>query len=129
MQTFSKRERLSRKKIIDLLFEKGNKFWISPFKIVWMNNPEANSAPAQVLIVVPKQRIKKAVSRNLLKRRIREAYRKNKSSFYDFLQEHDSTCAFAVIYTYDEIAEYSDIEEKIILILQRLQKEYAKGIR
>lgn len=129
MQTFSKRERLSRKKIIDLLFEKGNKFWLPPFKIVWMNHPEDNSAPAQVLIVIPKQRIKKAVSRNLIKRRIREAYRKNKSSFYDFLHEHDSNCAFAVIYTSDEIAEYSDIEEKIILILQRLQKEYAKGIR
>ena len=128
MQTFKKHERLSGQKIIDTLFSEGKIFVVSPFRVVWLEYELAGQSPAQMLISVSKKRIKKAVDRNLVKRRIREAYRKNKDEFYEFLNRNQVKCAFALLYNSDLIADYKEIEEKIILLLQRFQSEYEKSI-
>ncbi len=129
MQTFKKHERLSGQKIIDTLFSEGKIFVVSPFRVVWIEYELAGQSPAQMLISVSKKRIKKAVDRNLVKRRIREAYRKNKDEFYEFLNRNQVKCAFALLYNSDLIADYKEIEEKINLLLQRFQSEYEKSIR
>jgi len=129
MQTFKKHERLSGQKIIDTLFSEGKIFVVSPFRVVWLEYELAGQSPAQMLISVSKKRIKKAVDRNLVKRRIREAYRKNKDEFYKFLNRNQVKCAFALLYNSDLIADYKEIEEKIILLLQRFQSEYETSIR
>jgi ribonuclease P protein component len=129
MQTFKKHERLSGQKIIDTLFSEGKIFVVSPFRVVWLEYELAGQSPAQVLISVSKKRIKNAVDRNLVKRRIREAYRKNKDEFYEFLNRNQVKCAFALLYNSDLIADYKEIEEKINLLLQRFQSEYEKSNR
>ncbi len=129
MQTFKKEERLSSKKIVDKLFSEGKSFAIHPFRVVWLNYDLKSEYPAQILISIPKKKFKRAVDRNLLKRRIREAYRKNKASWYEFMIENNLKCVFAVLYNSHEIASYKAIEEKIILILDRLQSEYEKDIK
>jgi ribonuclease P protein component len=126
MHTFKKEERLSRKKIIESLFLMGNSFSQYPVKVVWLDYPLEGKYPAQVLISVPKRKFKRAVDRNLLKRRIREAYRKNKESLYDYLRERDKTCVLALLYISNDIVSYNEIEEKIILALERCKSEYEK---
>jgi ribonuclease P protein component len=128
-QTFGKEERLCSKKKIDRLFAEGNSFLIYPFRVTHLFAIENQEEyPIQVLISVSKKKIKKAISRNLIKRRIREGYRKNKSGFSSFLQNKNLNCDMAIVYVASEIIEYSEIEQKIILILQRLQTEYEKSI-
>jgi len=127
MQTFKKKGRLSSKKVIDRLFLKGKSFTISPFRVVWFEGEPKINSPAQVLISVSKKQFKRAVDRNLLKRRTREAYRKNKAPFCDFLNNKSKRCVFALLYISGEIMKYEEIEEKIILILNRLQREYEKN--
>ncbi len=128
-QTFSKEERLSSKKKIDLLFADGKGFNLYPFRAIWIfSSNEHENLPAQILISVSKKKIKKAVTRNLIKRRIREGYRKNKSEFYTFLTKNNINCTLALVYIASDIALYKEIEQKIILVLQRLESEYEKSI-
>ena len=119
MQTFTKAERLTGKTALDSLFHTGKTFNSFPFKVMWLK-ADATRAQAQIVISVPKRLFKRAVDRNLLKRRIREAYRKNKAFFYEALG--DKKVHFLVIYTSKTIMEYKEIEDKIIDVLQRLNK-------
>ncbi len=124
MQTFKKEERLSKTKVINRLFAEGKKFTIAPFRVYWLEIETEGDYPAQVLISVSKKQFKRAVDRNLIKRRTREAYRRNKTAFYSYLNKNAKNCVFALLYYSDEIASYNEIEEKIIFILQRLQTIY-----
>ncbi|MBN2172822.1 MAG: ribonuclease P protein component [Bacteroidales bacterium] len=126
MQTFKKEERLSNRKKIDELFSNGKSFYISPIRVIWLKSVPGSIYPAQVLISVSRRQFKKAVDRNLIKRRIREAYRKNKVSFYHFLDEQNTGIVFALVYSSAVAADYKEIEKKIIFVLQRLQSEYEK---
>ncbi|WP_223833721.1 ribonuclease P protein component [Pedobacter riviphilus] len=78
MYTFRKEERLCSRKHLDLLFKNGSSFLLYPFRISYLFVDVPAHVQAQVVINVPKKRYKRAVDRNLLKRRIREAYRLNK---------------------------------------------------
>ena len=120
---FRKAERLCSKKIIEELFLSGKSFYKYPFRLVWMPVSDKFSFPAQVAVSVKKKQFKRAVDRNLLKRRIREAYRKNKSDLYSEIKRLDMQIALIIIYTASDIMEYNDIEAKIILNLDRLKME------
>jgi ribonuclease P protein component len=129
MQTFKKEERLCSKKIIGELFSEGYTFYKYPFLVKWSINDNPADLKATLLINVSKKHHKRSVDRNLIKRRIREAYRKNKNILYDYLNENNINLVFSLIYNSKEIALYKEIELKIILILQRFQKEYEKTVR
>ena len=123
MQTFKKEERLHEKKIIKELFEKGFNFYVSPFKVLYIDTDFDGKYPAKVLISVPGKNFKKAVDRNRIKRLMREAYRKNKHILYNALGNSSKKIAIALLYTGKVMISYSEVEPKIILILQRLVKE------
>jgi ribonuclease P protein component len=120
--TLKKDEILSLRDIIADTFEKRNSFVVFPFKIVYNETSLPTKQPVQVLFTVPKRNFKLAVKRNLLRRRIKEAYRKNKHSFYQFLQDNNKQMAVVIIYIARKELSYQEIEEKIILSLQKIPK-------
>ena len=80
--------------------------------------PEVSSLP-MVMISVPKKNFKKAVDRNVIRRRIRESYRLNKHLFSNQLDEIASiTVVF--IYISKFILPYSEINSKLKEVLLRL---------
>ena len=123
-QSFKKEERLRSKKTIDLLFEKGKSFSIDPIRIIWLETEHKQGSPVQILIAVPKKNISKAVERNKVKRRMREVYRKNKNLLLEAIQGKNKSMALALVYTAGKVLPYSELEEKIILSLQRLADMY-----
>ncbi|MBE0663436.1 MAG: ribonuclease P protein component [Bacteroidales bacterium] len=128
MPKFTRSERLRSQTLIQSLFTQGRSFYVSPFKVVWMATETVDSPPAQILISIPKKTFKHAVTRNLLRRRIREIYRKNKSDFYQQLVQMNRNCLFALIYTGREVMASSVLEPKIIITLQRLIQENVKTV-
>ncbi|MDB5157216.1 MAG: ribonuclease protein component [Mucilaginibacter sp.] len=127
MYTFKKEERLCNKKLIDELFHSGSSFLCYPFKASWLLIPGEQQVPAQILFSVSKKRFKRAVDRNVIKRRMREAYRLNKQQqLYELLFATDKRIVFSVGYIGKEIAPYELIEKKMLKLLIQLNAELAK---
>ncbi|MBM3401509.1 MAG: ribonuclease P protein component [Bacteroidetes bacterium] len=125
MYRFKKEERLCNLKLIDKLFTNGSSFLVYPFRISWLIEGSNQEVPAQILISVPKKRFKRAVDRNLIKRRIREIYRLNKSEhLIPFLSKESTTLLLGITYIGNEIADYSFLEKKFKDALNRLKKLY-----
>jgi len=128
MYTFKKEERLCNKRLIDELFHNGSSFLCYPFKASWLLVDAATqSTPAQVLISVSKRRYKHAVDRNLVKRRIREAYRLQKQQhLYNLLTGADKKIVFSLSYIGKQIEPYELMEKKMLKLLKQLSGEVVK---
>lgn len=111
--SFPKSERLYKKKDIQELFDKGSSFYLYPFRVIVQKQPEPNTN--QVLFSVSKRNFKRAVDRNKIKRRMREAYRLNKA-----LLPNTPNWQMAYIYTAKDILEFDQIRDKMIASFKRI---------
>lgn len=113
---FSKSEKLTGKTRIEELFKTGSSFYLDSIRVRYKTAPEA--ATHEILISVPKRIFKRAVDRNLLKRRMREAYRLNKH----LINRKDQTVFYSIgfIYLSKQILTFHKIQDQLIKCLERL---------
>ena len=84
---------------------------------------EARSgAPARVRITSPKEKSSRAVGGVLLRLRTREAYRLNRAWLVPALAEAGKSVDVAFIYLSKSPADYAVIEEKMRVVLEKIQK-------
>ena len=135
--TLRKGERLRHKNLVNGIFNGGGSIYDFPLRLCWRARTEAELLEAfrtgvpekvdkvQMLITVPKKKRKRAVDRVLLRRRIREAYRRNRLPLLDCADNCDNlgTVSLAFIYMDGENADYATIEAKMISVLNRLRKK------
>lgn len=119
-QKFSKIEHLKSRKAIELLFKEGKSIYKYPLKLIWNFQALENIETHQIGVTVPKRNFKKAVDRNLLKRRMREAYRLNKQIICN---DECSIIYAMLIYTSKKSEPFKNIESSIKVLLKRLGKE------
>ncbi|OQY04911.1 MAG: ribonuclease P protein component [Bacteroidetes bacterium 4572_117] len=123
MQNFPKIEKLCSKTLIDKLFEKKQKITKYPLTLFWIETELLEKVSVQSTVTVSKRRFKKAVTRNLLKRRIREAFRLNKYDYlYQQLENQNKQLAIMIVYQSNDILKYSEIESAMLLLLKKLSK-------
>ena len=121
MYSFNKEERLCSRKNLDLLFKNGSSFLLYPYRISYLFLNNEAKFPAQVVINVPKKRYKRAVDRNLLKRRIKESYRLNKQeSLYANLSIDRGLLLLSVQFVGKEKYEYNFLAKKMLVAFKRL---------
>lgn len=115
---FRKEERLRKEIDIQELFDKGSSFYLFPFKVIVRASVHAEIPVHQVLISVSKRHFKRAVDRNLIKRRMREAYRLQK----EILETSPAKLQLAFVYSHKEILPFDDIKKRMHQCLLRVPK-------
>ena len=80
---------------------------------------------AKFMITVPKKKIRTAVGRVLVRRRIREAYRQNRSILAQALQPAGSVAEIAFLYMDTSIADYATIEASMKKLLGKISSQVA----
>ena len=113
--TLPKKERLCGKTSISMLLAKGKFSNVPGMRFIFRK--ETGNEVDRIMVSVPKKLFKRAVKRNLLKRRIRESYRK---------QKHNLTIegGLDVLFTYNtkEVMTYGQIYEAVGQIIEKINK-------
>jgi ribonuclease P protein component len=123
---FKKNERLRSQKVIGALFAQGQVVIKYPFRAVFLVSANNGFPPAEVMMSVSKKRFKRANQRHLIRRRMKEAYRLQKSKLYISLNQMNIHLAVALIYLPKEESDYLTIYknmgklfDKLIALLQK----------
>ena len=120
--TFSKRERIVSRKLIERLFSKGSSHSTSvfPVRIVYIEKKrEEGEEPVQILVSVSKRHFKRAVKRNRVKRQIREAYRHHKQILAEKVSQ-DMALAIAFIWLADELHDSQQVNRSVKRLLEKV---------
>ena len=112
--SLTKEERLSGKADIETLMTGGK--WISQPHISCCHMAFGDCGFNRIMVSVPKKHFKRAVKRNLLKRRIRESYRLNKNA----LEAKGLNLLF--YYNSKDIVDSATITDEILEILKTISK-------
>ena len=136
--TLPPEQRLKSRTQIDLLFGEGERGFAFPVRflvrverleplpaaesmpVVRGQGPSSPQPEAVVMVSVPKRLHKRANVRNLLKRRMREAYRLNKEPLREICIRENIRLSLGLLYTSGEIADYKTIEHAVRKIIQTI---------
>jgi ribonuclease P protein component len=112
---------LKSRKQIEQLFREGKTISEPPLRLIWLK--ENLTEHLQAGVSVSRRHFKRAVDRNLIKRRMREAYRLNKNELSLFLSDQQKSLSLFWIYTSRKILPFSEIEKSCRSLLGKLIKQ------
>lgn len=118
-----KREKLCSLTAIDLLWGRDSDASAAlayPLRAVWRINERRHPMRCpQFMIVVPKKRLRHAVDRVTMRRRIREAYRLNRHLF-----PQDRPLDISFIYVADKLKDYATVNRAMIRLLGKINAQF-----
>lgn len=115
--TLPKKERLCGKTAISELLAKGKHGNVPGMRYLCLRRKEAEIT--RIMVSVPKKSFKRAVKRNLLKRRIRESWRRQKH-----MLSVEGNLDILFMYAVKEVLTYEEIYAAIGQIIENLNARY-----
>lgn len=119
--SFPSIEHLKHKRKFDELFSSGKRDFKHPIMVLWKETEVQNSTPLQAGFSVPKKHFKKAIERNRIKRRLREAYRTQKAPLFDRLKSSGRQLTLLFVIVKPDNISYEELQPKILLLLQGIE--------
>ncbi len=115
--TLPKKERLCGRTSISMLLAKGRHGNVPGLRFCCLT--DNGSGEDRVMVSVPKKLFKRAVKRNLLKRRLRESYRRQKHSLAPGID-------LLMTYSTKEILSYEEIYSAVGQVIEKANRLAAK---
>lgn len=116
----NRKNHLKSKVLISQLFLSGKVITKPPFRLLYLNVENSEFVGVQTLISVPKRRFKLAVSRNLIKRRISEAFRIESLEIKELIEVKKLHVAIGFVYIGHKEMEFASIQKKMKVVLTEL---------
>jgi ribonuclease P protein component len=120
--SYSVKEKLKSRKLLDELFASGKSFSVFPVKIFYKEIEEAIDFPVKVGVGSSIRHFKKAVDRNRIKRLLRESYRLHKQPLIDFAVEHDKMIVVFLLCIDRSVPLQETLHSKMPVIIDKLIK-------
>ncbi len=118
-----KEEILRHKSAIQRLFKPETaalRIQVFPFKFIIIPSSTDQVPPIRVLFIVPGRVFRQAVDRNLIRRRMKEAYRLNKFELIESIEGSGSK-DIGIIYTAREICDFWQIDASFKKLVIKLK--------
>ncbi|MFS4483458.1 ribonuclease P protein component [Hyunsoonleella sp. 2307UL5-6] len=114
--TYTNKEKLKSKILIDQLFTEGQSVSAFPLRLVYLSTTFDENIRAKTGVSVSKRHFKSAVDRNRIKRLLRESYRLHKAEFFNNLT---TQYAFMVLYIGKEEPTFTQIETNMKRLFEK----------
>ena len=121
--TYSKKEKLKSKKVIEQLFSEGKSVTVFPLRLVYLEYAFDDEIQFKTGVSVSKRSFKNAVDRNRIKRLLREAYRLNKDRHFNNIL---ASYALMILYIGKEKSEFTSIEDSMNELLGAFSKKVSQ---
>ncbi|WP_166959856.1 ribonuclease P protein component [Yeosuana marina] len=118
--TFSKKEKLKSKILIEQLFTEGKSVSAYPLRLVYMPADLKDDALFKTGVSVSKRNFKRAVDRNRIKRLMRESFRLHK---HDYINNMSVPYAFMILYIGKEKPSFDQVESKMTLLFEKFSNK------
>ena len=121
--TYSKKEKLKSKKLIDQLFTEGKSVSAFPLRLVYLGTSFEDNVMVKTGVSVSKRNFKTAVDRNRIKRLLRESYRLNKAEYFNNLS---TPHAFMILYIGKDKPTFTQVETRMKTLFDKFSSKVSE---
>jgi ribonuclease P protein component len=118
-----KNYKLCSKTTIQSLFDSGTSIKSYPFIALFKEVEFETEIPFKVVFSAPKRTFRKAVQRNAIKRKSKEAFRLNKNILESYLKANNKQIALFLVYSTPEEFDHIILQKKINKLFDKIIKK------